>query len=314
VTAATLPTLAVVGATATGKTAASEALADALGGEIVCADSRQVFAELEIGTGKPTPAERAARPHHLFDALRLGEAASAGWYAGVCAETCAAIRARGRVPILVGGSGLYLQAAREGLAELPPHDPAVRARLQSEGAAAGASALHARLAEVDPESAARLHPNDGQRIVRALEVYTASGHPLSWWHARGRTGGDGEPWMVFELLVEPNRLNRRIRERSEAMFAGGLVEETRALLADGRGDDLRSLRAIGYDEAIEVIEDRLSVTRASKVTSLRTRQLAKRQRTWFRHQVDALRLDGDADPATLCASIRAAIDRRGSSL
>ena len=309
-----LPTIAVVGATATGKTAVGESLADAIGGEIVCADSRQVFAELEIGTGKPTPAERALRPHHLFDALRLGEKASAGWYATAAAPVCAGIRARGRVPILVGGSGLYLNAAREGLTAEPPHDPEVRERLRAAVAEEGATALHRRLAQVDPVSAARLHPNDAQRIIRALEVHETSGQPLSWWHARGRVGASDEPWLVVEVVVEPFVLNRRIRERAEAMFAGGLIEETRALLEAGRGDDLRALSAIGYDEAIGVIEDRLSMTRACKDTSLRTRQLAKRQRTWFRHQVDALRLDGEADVGTLCASIRTAIDTSGATL
>lgn len=310
-----IPTIAVVGATASGKTAVGEALARALGGEVVCADSRQVFAELEIGTGKPTPAERAAIPHHLFDALRLGEPASAGWYAAASAQVLAAIRSRGRVPILVGGSGLYLQAAREGLTAEPPKDPELRERLRERAAADGSESLHRRLAEVDPESAARLHPNDSQRIIRALEVFEASGHPLSWWHARGREGGDDEPWRVFELVVEANLLNRRIRERSEAMFAGGLVEETQALLDAGHGTALRALHAIGYDEALGVLADELSMTKAIKETSLRTRQLAKRQRTWFRHQTDAVRLDAsDGDSDALCAYIRGAIDTAGSTL
>jgi tRNA dimethylallyltransferase len=285
----------LAGATATGKTALGEAIAAALGGEVVCADSRQVYAGLEIGTGKPTRAERAARPHHLFDALALGERASAGWYVGACAGAREAIHARGRTPVLVGGSGLYLRAARLGLAEEPPHDPALRARLREACAVAGPEALHARLAMVDPPTAARLHPRDGQRVTRALEVYEASGRPLSWWHARSAPAAStGERWIVFELVVEPHRLNRRIRERSEAMFASGLVEETRALIESGAGTALRELQAIGYDEAIAVIEDQLSVPRAITHTSLRTRQLAKRQRTWFRHQVEAVRLEAGA--------------------
>jgi tRNA dimethylallyltransferase len=287
----------LAGATASGKTALGEALADAIGGEVVCADSRQVFAGLDVGTGKPTAEERSARPHHLFDALPLGGRASAGWYAAACAPVRADIHARGRVPVLVGGSGLYLRAARTGLAEAPPQDPAVRARLRESLAADGAAALHERLAVVDPATAARLHPNDSQRVTRALEVFESSGRPLSWWHARGAPAGADEQWEVFELVVEPNVLNRRIRHRTEAMFAGGLVEETRGLLASGHGVALRALAAIGYDEAIGVIEDRLSVPRAQKITSLRTRQLAKRQRTWFRHQEDAVRLD-----ATRCTT------------
>lgn len=312
---ASLPTIAVVGATATGKTAVGEALAHALGGEVVCADSRQVYAELEIGTGKPTPSERAAIPHHLFEALHLGETPSAGWYASLALPVLAAIRERGRIPILVGGAGLYLQALREGLIAEPPKDPALRERLREAAGRDGTEALHRRLAEIDPETAARLHPNDGQRIVRALEVFEASGHPLSWWHARPPEGGDDQPWHVFELTVEANPLNRRIRERSEAMFAGGLIEETRALLERGRGDDLRALHAIGYDEALGVLADELSMTKAIKETSLRTRQLAKRQRTWFRHQIEAVRIDAsDGDVDGLCAYIRGAIDTRGVTL
>jgi len=282
----------LAGATATGKTALGEALADAIGGEIVCADSRQVYAGLDVGTVKPEAHDRAARPHHLFDALPIGGRASAGWYSGACAAVRAEIHARGRVPVLVGGSGLWLRAARTGLADEPPHDPERRAQLRAELEAHGSSALHERLAAVDPATAARLHPNDAQRVTRALEVFETSGRPLSWWHAQGSVPASrDESWMVFELNVEPNVLNRRIRVRTEAMFAGGLVDETRALLADESGPALRALQAIGYDEAIAVIEDRLSVPRAQKITSLRTRQLAKRQRTWFRHQEDAVRLD-----------------------
>ena len=287
-----LQVVVLAGATATGKTALGEALADAIGGEIVCADSRQVYAGLDVGTGKPDAHDREARRHHLFDALPIGGRASAGWYAGACAAVRAEIHARGRTPVLVGGSGLYLRAARTGLADEPPHDPERRARLRAELEAHGAAALHARLAAVDPPTAARLHPNDAQRVTRALEVFETSGHPLSWWHGRGVAGAPGdERWIVFELVVEPNVLNRRIRMRTEAMFAGGLVAETRALLDSGSGEALRALQAIGYDEAIAVIEDRLSLPRAQKITSLRTRQLAKRQRTWFRHQEDAVRLD-----------------------
>ena len=283
--------IAVVGATATGKTALGEALADAVQGEIVCADSRQVFAELDIGTGKPSAAEAAARPHHLFDARRLGEATSAGWYAEACAEVRAGIHSRGRIPVLVGGSGLYIAAAQRGLAGTPPSDPAIRERLRHELAEHGASALHARLAERDPESAARLHPNDAQRVTRALEVLESSGKPLSAWHAETRATASDEVWTVIELDLEANTLNRRIRERAERMFAGGLLEETRTLLDSDRGDALRALQAIGYDEAIAHLGGEISLTKATKHCSLRTRQLAKRQRTWFRHQIDALRLD-----------------------
>ena len=300
--------MAIVGATATGKSDLAERLARALDAEIVCCDSRQVFAELEIGTGKPTPAERAAAPHHLFDALHLGAHPSAGWYARAAREACAAIRANGRTPLLVGGSGLYLRALREGLAPTPPHDPAVRLRLRTELEAAGPEPLHARLRGVDPETAARVGERDRQRILRALEVVESTGRPLSWWHARTPELRPADAWRVLEVEVGPAELRERIARRTHWMFDHGLIEETRALLERGAGDALLALQAIGYDEAREVIQGTLARAGAEARVNLRTAQLAKRQRTWFRHQVEAIRLEGGGDPASLA---RRALERLG---
>src|SRR5262245_56701394 len=247
-------TIAVVGATATGKTAVAEALAAALGAEVLCADSRQVFRELEIGTGKPSPAERAALPHHLFDTLALGERATAGGYGRAARASLDAIRARGRTPLLVGGSGLYLEAARRGLAGEPPHDPRVRARLAGELEASGPEALHARLATVDPTTARRLHPRDRQRVTRALEVWESSGRTLAWWHEHAGEAADAAEWTIVELTAPPDVLRIRIEARTRWMFENGLIEETRALLAVGLGMPLRALRAVGYDEALDLIE------------------------------------------------------------
>jgi tRNA dimethylallyltransferase len=284
--------IAVVGATATGKTGLGEALAESLRGEVVCADSRQVFRELEVGTGKPTPAERAAWPHHLFDALELGQRPSAGWYAKAVGAVCQAIHSRGRTPVLVGGSGLWLRAAQHGLADEPPHDAEVRARIQAELERVGPEMLHERLALVDPAVAARLSPRDRQRITRALEVHEASGRPLSWWRERqGEPAVAGE-WRVFELTFVPESLDERISRRTRWMFESGLLEETGAIVAAGREAPLRALRAVGYDEAMDLLAGRLSRAQAEERTNLRTRQLAKRQRTWFRHQIEAVRLDG----------------------
>src|SRR5262245_46657909 len=166
--------VALVGATATGKTALGEALATRLGGEVVCADARQVFRELEIGTGKPTPEDRATRPHHLFDWLTLGERPTAGGWARAAADVCEACFARGTVPLLVGGSGLYIDALRRGLHPEPPKDAAARARLQSDCETAGVEAMHARLAALDPDAARTLKPRDRQRVLRALEVVEVS--------------------------------------------------------------------------------------------------------------------------------------------
>ncbi|OGF15207.1 MAG: tRNA (adenosine(37)-N6)-dimethylallyltransferase MiaA [Candidatus Eisenbacteria bacterium RBG_16_71_46] len=300
--------IAVVGATATGKTALGEALAVALGGELVCADSRQVYRELDLGTGKPSPAERAARPHHLFEALELGERASAGWYARAAREVCAAIHARDRAPVLVGGSGLYLAAARRGLSLEPPHDPQLRQRLREEARTLGSGALHRRLAASDPETAARLDPRDAQRVMRALEVLAASGRPLSWWHRQEAGPAVQGEWRVVELVVPPAELAERIAARTRWMFAHGLIEETRALVERGHGDALRDLRAVGYDEALALLAGRMSRAEAEARTCLRTRQLAKRQRTWFRHQVDAARFEAaGGSPADWLAAVRDAL-------
>ncbi len=304
------PVVAIVGATATGKTEVGEEVARELGGEVVCADSRQVFRELEIGTGKPDRARRAARPHHLFEALALEEKPSAGWYAKAARETCAAIHARGSVPVLVGGSGLYLHAARVGLSAAPPEAPGVRARLRAEAVAVGGAELHRRLATVDPESAARLDPNDAKRITRALEVWESSGQPLSWWHSQPAAPAVEGTWQVVELTLEPRELVNRISERTRGMFQSGLIEETRALIESGRGPALRPLHAIGYDEAWDLIEGRLDRKAAEARTDLRTAQLAKRQRTWFRHQVSAELVAADGlDVARLVEETLTALQR-----
>ena len=290
-----VPWIAVVGATASGKTVLAESLARRLDAEVVCADSRQLFAELEIGSGKPEPGVRAERPHHLFDALRLGQHASAGGYARLARVVCDGIGARGRRPLLVGGSGLYLRALHDGLAAIPPHDPVVRDRLSRELAQQGPEALHTRLRSVDATSAARLGARDRQRISRALEVFEATGKPLSWWHARGSATTSGEIWATLEIVVPPAILKERIAQRTDWMFAHGLVEETRSILASGLGEALRSLRAIGYEEALELIAGRLDLASAEARVNRRTVQLAKRQRTWFRHQMAACRIETSED-------------------
>ena len=282
--------IAIVGATATGKTDLGEAVADAIGGEVVCADSRQVFRELEVGTGKPSPAERAARPHHLFDVFTLGQRPSAGGYAQAAGAVCAAIHARDRTPVLVGGSGLWLRAAQHGLSAEPPHDAQVRAGIQAELDHDGPEVLHERLALVDPAAAARISPRDRQRITRALEVHETSGQALSWWHERRSEPTVTGEWRVFELTLQPLALDRRIARRTRWMFDSGLVEEATALVGAGKEPALRALHAVGYDEALELIAGRVTRAEAEERTSLRTRQLAKRQRTWFRHQVEAVRL------------------------
>lgn len=303
------PVVAVVGATATGKTELGEALARALGGEVVCADSRQVFRELDAGTGKPDAATRAARPHHLFEALALGDSASAGWYARAAGAAIAAIRERGRHPVVVGGSGLYVRAAEAGLAPTPPSDRATRLALDSSWDEDRGAAVRERLRRGDPETAARLEPADRQRHLRAIEVLESTGRPLSWWHRQPRAGGVPGPWVVLEVRLESGALAERIELRARAMYRSGLIEETRVVREAGGSAALRRLRAVGYDEALGLLEGTLERAEAEALTILRTRQLAKRQRTWFRQQAAAARLDGSLPPGARLAAALAALAR-----
>jgi tRNA dimethylallyltransferase len=287
--------VALVGATATGKTALGERLAGLLGGAVVCADARQVFRELEIGTGKPTPAERARLPHQLFDLHALGDHATAGRWARAAADTCEALFAEGVTPVLVGGSGLYLSALQRGLHPEPPKDAALRAELEREWESLGAEAVHAKLAALDPQAATALRVRDRQRVLRALEVVQVGGHPLAWWRVRAREAPLAAEWRTFELTCPPVLLSSRILERARAMWAHGLPDEVRGIVEAGKGDALRRLAAIGYDEALDVIEGKLGKDEAIESMAQRTRQLAKRQRTWFRHQLDAVRVEAPAN-------------------
>jgi tRNA dimethylallyltransferase len=313
--------IALVGCTATGKTAVAEHVADALGGEVVCADSRQVFRELEIGTGKPTPPERQERPHHLFESLSVaayaplstegaGPRATAGWYARAARDTCAAIHARSHVPVLVGGSGLYLRAAQSGLAPTPPVDAAVRQRVMAELERLGPAALHERLLRGDAISARAIHASDAQRITRALEVLESTGRPLAWWRERPATPAVEGAWRIFRLTAHPDELRRRIEQRTRWMFDSGLVEETRSLIAHGLGGAIARLRAIGYDETLAMLDGRLGRAEAESLTRLRTAQLAKRQRTWFAHQLESEEIPTDGASSVQLAEQVVARTRR----
>lgn len=294
--------IALVGATATGKTAIGEALAEKLGGTIVCADARQVYRELEVGTGKPTPAERKARPHALFDLASLGERVTAGSWARAATETCQKLFAEGITPILVGGSGLYVSALERGLHPEPPKDPERRAELERESAERGPEAMHARLQELDPSAAASLRPRDRQRVLRALEIVEGSGHTLAWWRESARSSPLAAEWRTFEVTCEPAILAARISERTAVMWRDGLLEETRAIVEAGKGPALRRLAAIGYDEAMDVLEGLTTPEAARESMDRRTRQLAKRQRTWFRHQLRASTVAGTSDEAERIAA------------
>ena len=282
------PVVALVGPTASGKTAAALALAARLPLEIVSVDSALVYRGMDIGTAKPSPAERATTPHHLIDLLDPAEAYSAARFAEEAAQCIDAIHARGRAALLVGGTMLYLKALRDGLSAMPSSDPALRAALDAEARERGWPALHAELARLDPATAARLAPADAQRIQRALEVVRATGRPLSAWQADGPAPARPRRPLTVVALEPASRawLHDRIAQRFDAMLAAGFVDEVRTLRA--RGDlhpGLPSMRCVGYRQAWEALDaDDLSPLRDRGIAA--TRQLAKRQLTWLRSWPD----------------------------
>ncbi len=275
--------LCITGPTASGKTDAALELAERVPIEIVSMDSAMVYRGMDIGTAKPGAAARAAVPHHLIDILDPAEPYSAGRFARDATAAIRAIAERGRLPVLVGGTLLYLRALRDGLAALPRADRAVRARLDAEGAAAGWPALHRRLAEVDPAAAARIAPTDPQRIQRALEVYELTGRALT--DLQRSSDGAGRPHVVAVALVPDDRavLAARIEQRFDAMVAAGFVAEVERLRA--RGDltpDMPSIRAVGYRQVWEYKNGAYDWPEARRRALAATRQLAKRQLTWLR--------------------------------
>jgi tRNA dimethylallyltransferase len=287
--------IALVGPTASGKSALalalSAALAPGLTVEIISVDSALVYRGMDIGTAKPGPAELAAVPHHGIDLIDPTESWSAAQFAADARRLIADIRARGALPLLVGGTMLYLKALREGLDEMPAADPAVRAALDARAAAEGWPALHAQLRLVDPLTAARLKPQDAQRIQRALEVYHQTGRPLSSFHAgAAQPRRQAQDWGDLPVIaLEPHSrawLHERIAQRFDAMLAAGFVDEVRRLRA--RGDlhaGLPSMRCVGYRQAWEALErGDLSGLREAGIAA--TRQLAKRQLTWLRSMPD----------------------------
>lgn len=278
------PLVCIVGPTAAGKSALALQLAQEAGGEIVSCDSLQVYRGLDVGSAKPSPAERARVPHHLIDVADPDESFSAARYAELARVALRGVAARGRRPLLVGGTGLYLRALLHGLFEGPARDEPLRRRLERLAERFGDARLHRLLRRVDPPAAARIEPRDRVRVVRALEVLKATGRPLSE-HLR-RPGTPLTGFEVFTVGLHPPReeLRRRVEARTDEMLARGLLDEVRALLERGYSAELRPLRAIGYRQAVEVVSGRAAWADARRDIVHKTMQYAKRQRTWFRHQ------------------------------
>ncbi len=270
----------LTGPTASGKTAVGVALAGRLGAEVVALDSMTLYRGMDVGTAKPTEEERGGVPHHLIDVLDPWEAASVADYRTRAARTVADLEARGKRALFVGGTPLYLKALLRGLFEGPGADTALRRSLEEEGDRAGDAALHTRLAAIDPVSAARLHPNDRRRVIRALEVAIVSGRPLSDQQREHDRPARGV--AVFALERPRPELHSRIDRRVVAMFEGGLVEEVRRLLDDPRGFHDVPAQGVGYRETIALLRGEADLSTTIARVQARTRQFAKRQATWFR--------------------------------
>lgn len=290
--------IALMGPTASGKSALALEWAERLGGEIVSVDSALVYRGLDVGAAKPSAAERARVPHHLIDVREPWQPYSAAEFAEDARRALEAIAARGRVPILAGGTGLYFQALLHGLAPMPEADPSVRAAIAREADERGWPALHAELAAVDPDAAARIQPTDPQRIQRALEVWRLSGRPISAW--RREAPRARLPFRLLRLALVPQDrawLHERIAARLDAMLADGFLDEVRvlralpALRAHPDPLSLPALRAVGYRQAWEHLEGRYGADEFRARALHATRQLAKRQITWLRGELDVRILD-----------------------
>lgn len=293
------PLIVILGPTGSGKTALSMALATHVpaGAEIVSCDSVAVYRDFEVGTAKPTRDERALVPHHLIDVASPNEPFTAGDYARMARTALNEIRQRGRVPIVAGGTGLYLRALLDGLFPGPPRSKEIRDRLRASATQHGEGHLHEMLAHLDPESAARIHANDEAKLIRALEVCLTAGEPMSRLFVKGR-----DPLMGFRILrigLEPARaaLYERLNQRCELMFNGGLIEETKMLREKYRDSEVPShpIQSLGYRQAAQYLRGELSLSEAITAAQQAHRNYAKRQMTWFRREPLAMWLKGFGD-------------------
>ncbi len=288
-TAERLRFVAILGPTASGKSALALALARRLGGEIICCDSQQVYVGMDIGTAKPTPDERREIPHHVLDVARPDETFHAARWATLARAALHDVAARGRVPIVVGGTGLYFRALETGFFAAPPADAAIRARHRAEAVALGVEALHDRLAAVDGPAAAGIGRRDLMRISRALEIYEQTGVPIT---ALRREAAPPDDLAPRALVLDPPlpELRARIEARARQMFAAGFVDEVRALRAAGYGPACKPLQALGYQQVGALLDGACAEAEALAATIAATISYARRQRTWFRKEAATARL------------------------
>lgn len=304
---------AILGPTASGKTSVSLCVAEGLGAEIINCDSRQVYRRMDIGTAKPTAAERARVAHHCLDLAEPDHPLSAADFGRIARQAVAGCLERGLWPLVVGGSGLYLRALVSGLFPGPSADREVRGRLKAEAEALGREALYRRLKEVDPEAAETIHPNDLVRLVRALEVFELTGEPIS--RLQKRDSGKPETFRLVAagLYWPSDKLARRIRARVRVMIETGLADEVRSLLEGGLAEDLPSMQGIGYRQMVDYLAGDSALEEAEEAVVKETRRYAKRQMTWFRKvpEVEWLEATGDAeaDADSVLASLRRRLPR-----
>ena len=301
-----IPIVAVVGATATGKSDLALELAARLGGEVVNADAMQLYRGMDIGTAKLPPPARRGIPHHQLDVLEVTDEASVAAYQAASRADIEGIRARGRRPVLVGGSGLYVRAALDRL-QIPPTDPEVRRRLEARATASGGDVMHARLRDLDPVAAEQIPPSNVRRVVRALEVVQLTGRPFS---ASMPSRELVAPAVLLGLRLDRDVLDRRIDKRVDHMWDAGLRGETEQLLERGLRDGFTASRAIGYSQAIAVVDGDLTEEQARLDTAQATRRYARRQESWFRADPRIVWLQ--ADSADLLDEALAAVRQAGT--
>ncbi|MDN5796339.1 MAG: tRNA (adenosine(37)-N6)-dimethylallyltransferase MiaA [Intrasporangium sp.] len=299
----TTPIVAVVGATATGKSDLALELAERLDGEVVNADAMQLYRGMDIGTAKLPPEQRRGIPHHQLDVLEVTQEASVAAYQQAARADLDGIRGRGRVPILVGGSGLYVRAVLDRL-EIPPTDPGLRAALEARAEEIGTAAMFERLRALDPAAAHRIQPADTRRIVRALEVIELTGRPFSASLPRRELVS---PAVVLGLSVDRSILDDRIDARAARMFEDGLLGEVSALLGHGLRDGFTASRAIGYAQALAVLDAQTTVEQAVADTAQATRRFARRQESWFRPDPRTIWLPADNPDRVHPALVEAAL-------
>jgi tRNA dimethylallyltransferase len=295
----------LTGPTAVGKTGVGVAVAQRIGAEIISLDSMAIYRGMDIGTAKPSRALREAVPHHLIDIVDPADEFSVAQYVEAAARAVAEIRSRGREPLFVGGTPLYLKSLLRGLFEGPPADWQLRHEIESELVQIGQDALHERLTQVDPVAASHIHPRDTRRLIRALEVYRATGEPISHQQLQFEEGRPADECRVFVLRRPRAELHRRIEARVDAMVRGGLVDEVRGLVGGGHDLGRTARQAVGYREALEHIAGQYDHTEMAARILYRTRRFAKRQGTWFRSLSECRFVDtaGDVDAAAVADRI-----------